>query len=151
MAKPGKTDRNSPLFRCVGVRSMGSGGKGGFGYVELMEQSGAMLTLAFPPQGAPELANRVLSAADLAERELAGIRPAVADGTIAPPAPLVTDQQFTISDDGDTILLTIVTGAVPLAFRLSKSRSEKLRAMLEGAERELGRPAAIAAPAAANG
>lgn len=127
------------IFRCAGIRETGTFDHGKLGFVQLIEAGGTLLTVAFPPGAAPEIANRVVAAADMAEHQLAGDP---GPGGKNPPAPMVTNHQASVYADGDTIVLTLMTGSVPLALRLSKSRSEKLRASLEGLEAELGkRPA----------
>ena len=126
-----------PMFRCKGVSEIGAARDGGFGYVELTEVSNEILAVAFPPAAATELANRILSAGELAHSQEASANPEIGARPIAP-APLATEHTVVPAEDGDTILLTLMAGAIPLVVRLSKSRSEKLRASLERGEGQIG-------------
>lgn len=135
MAKAGKTEIG-PIFRCSGINQTGTFDHGKLGFVQLVEAGGAMLTIAFPPRAGAELANRFAAAGDMAEHQLAG-SPGP-DKEKAPPAPMVTDHQAVLSDDGDSIVLTVISGMVPLAVKLSKSRAAKVRQTLEELEAKIG-------------
>lgn len=135
MAKPAKTEIG-PIFRCSGIKQTGTFEHGKFGFVQLMEAGGAMLTVAFPPRAGAELANRFAAAGEMAEHQLAG-SPGP-DKETAPPAPMITDHQAVLSDDGDSIVLTVMSGTIPLAVKLSKSRAIKIRKTLEELEAKIG-------------
>lgn len=131
------------LFRARGVQQIGSGQDGSFAFVELVEVDGQVIAIAFPPAAATEFANRILSAADLASGQAALGKPPGEQKMM--PGPLVTDHLAVPAEDGDTVHLQLRIGEATLVVRLSKSRSEKLRASLERCEEQIG-----AAPAAAN-
>ncbi len=134
--------KQPPMFRCNGVRQVGSGKDGSFAFVELVEASGSPLALAFPAAAASELANRIMQAGDLAQSQQVareGNQPGAA------PAPLATEHIVVPAADGDTILLTLMAGPVPLVVRLSASRSQKLRASLERCEAQIANNASGAA------
>ena len=123
------------LFRCRGVQQIGAGQDGGFAYVEMVEVDGEVMALGFPPGAAGELANRIMSAGDLAVSQQLAAKPPTERQIM--PAPLVTEHMAVPSEDGDTITLSLMTGPVSLVVRLSKSRSEKLRASLDRCEAQI--------------
>jgi hypothetical protein len=125
-----------PIVRCTGMEQVGATEDGSLAMVEIIEVDGRRLTISLPPEAAQILANRFLTAADMAKgRTAAG--PIRTGQYQAPPAPLVTDHQIQLSDDASALVLTFRTGISPLAARLSASRSAKLRADLEAAEADL--------------
>lgn len=145
MADQPKAGAKPRLFRARGVQQVGSGQDGNFAFVELVEVTGEVIAVAFPPAAAAEFSNRILTAADLANAQQLKNKP---PGDQQPmPAPLVTEHMAVPTPDGDTIHLSLMVGQTSLVVRLSKSRSEKLRASLERCE---GQISSNSAPAAAN-
>lgn len=134
--------KQPPMFRCNGVKQVGSGKDGAFAFVELVEVSGSPLALAFPAAAASELANRIMQAGDLAQQQQTA--PEAGQRGLAP-APLATEHIVVPAADGDTILLTLMAGPVPLVMRLSASRSQKLRASLERCEGQIAKSGGEAA------
>ena len=134
-----KQQTKPPMFRCQAVRDVGTSPDGSISFVMVEELDGRVLTLAFPSQNAADFASRFMSAGDLgrAMAEKHAGKPA------SLPAPLATDHTVIPSGDGQTLLMTLKSGDVPMVIRLSKNRSAQLRASLEENERLLG-------PAAAN-
>ena len=135
MAKENE-QKGPPMFRCNGVRQIGAAQDGQFGYVELFEVNGDPLALAFPATAATELANRIMAAGDMAQSQKAASNPGAGERPL-PPAALVTEHTVVPAENGDTILMTLMAGPVPLMVRLSTSRSEKLRASLERCESQM--------------
>ncbi len=134
-----KKTADGPMFRCKGIVDMGASADGNVAFIMLEEINGRPLTLAFPAVNAQDFASRFLTAGDLARAtaEKAAGKPA------SIPAPFVTDHEAGPSGDGQTLVLTLKSSGSPLVVRMSKSRSEKVRASLEKAEGQLS-------PAAAN-
>ena len=135
MAEVKKSEKGPGTFRVRDVREIGAAPDGSFAYLELIEFSHHPMALAYAPHTAPALANRILSAAQLAEVQ----RQNLASGGDQPTpfAPMVTEHTVVPAEDGDTIALTLVAGSVPFMLRLSASRSEKLRASLKSCEAQI--------------
>lgn len=134
MAKPANNEIGA-IFRCTGINQTGTFDQGKLGFVQLIEARGALLTIAFPPKAAPELANRFAAAGEMAEHQLAG-SPGP-DQKRSPPAPMVTSHEAVLADEGDGIVLTVMSGTIPLAIKLSKSRAAKIRQTLEELEAKI--------------
>jgi hypothetical protein len=128
--------KQPPMFRCGAVRQVGASQDGGFAFIEMLEVSGQPLALAFPGPAATELANRIMQAGDLALAQQRAADPQTGERELAP-APLVTEHTVVPAADGDTILMTLLAGPIPLMVRLSESRSQKLRASLERCEGQI--------------
>lgn len=135
MADQTSTGDKPRLFRCRGIQQIGAGQDGGFAFVEMVEVDGEVLALGFPPEAAGELANRIMSAGDLASAQRLASKPEAERKTM--PAPMVTEHTVVPAEDGDTALLSLMTGPTSLVVRMSKSRSEKLRASLERCEDQI--------------
>lgn len=121
------------VFSAQGLGRTGTLDGGKFGFVELVGADRATLSIAFPPTGAPAIASRIVAAMEMAEHQRVNGEKATDTA-----APVVTDQSVEISASGDMLVLTLSTTTVPLTFRLSLSRSEKIRAALEAGEEKLG-------------
>ena len=127
-----------PIFRCTGADQVATSADGRLAMVEIIEVDGRRLTIALPPEAAQMLANRFLSAAELAKsRTAAG--PLREGQYKAAPAPLATDHQIELSDDATHLSVMFRTGTAPLGVGLSASRSAKLRTDLESAEIQLAK------------
>ena len=134
----GPQTKQPPMFRCGGVRQVGAAPNGSFAFIEMFEVSGDPLALAFPPAATTELANRIMQAGDLAMSQQRATDPRGGEQPI-PPAALTTEHIVVPAPDGDTIVLTLMAGPVPLTVRLSASRSQKLRASLERCEDQIAK------------
>ena len=131
---PTPTGEFKNLFRCTGADRVAASMDGKLALVEIIEASGKTITVSFPPEAAPELANRFLAAAQIAEdRKRAGAMPETGD-RVAPVAPLVTDHQVQVSDDANTLVLTLRTGTTPLQVQVSKNRSVNRPGFAGGSE-----------------
>lgn len=127
------------MFRCKGIVDIGASADGSIAFIMMEEVDGRPLTLAFPSMNAQDFASRFLSAGDLAR----ATGEKAAGKSTGIPAPFITDHEAGSSGDGQTLILTLKSSGSPLMVRMSKSRSEKIRASLQKAEGELS-------PAAAN-
>lgn len=128
------------LFSTRGLGRTGTLDGGKFAFVELVGNDRATLSIAFPPTAAAAIASRVVAAMEMAEHQRVN-----GEQTTEVAAPLITDQTVDVSVSGDMLVLTLSTSTVPLTFRLTKSRAQKLRAALEAGEEKLaGAPDALA-------
>jgi len=125
----------SELFRLAGIQQIGAGHDGGFAFIEMVEADGKKLALGFPPDAAAEIANRIQSAGELAMAQRQGGNAGGQPNTM--PAPLVTEHSVVPSEDGDTMLVSFMTGPSSVVVRMSRSRAEKLRASLERGESQI--------------
>lgn len=121
------------VFSTHGLGRTGTLDGGKFAFVELVGADKATLSIAFPPTGAAAIASRIVAAMEMAEHQRVNGEQATDTA-----APVVTDQTVEVSSSGDMLVLTLSTSTVPLTFRISMSRSEKIRAALEAAEEKLG-------------
>lgn len=124
------------VFSARGLGRTGTLDGGKFGFVELVGTDRATLSIAFPPTGAAAIASRIVAAMEMAEHQRVNGEQATDTA-----APVITDHKVEVSASGDLLVLTLSTSTVPLTFRLSRSRSEKIRAALEAGEDKLGGPA----------
>lgn len=121
------------VFSTHGLGRTGTLDGGKFAFVELVGADKATLSIAFPPTGAAAIASRIVAAMEMAEHQRVNGEQATDTA-----APVVTDQTVDVSSSGEMLVLTLSTSTVPLSFRISRSRSEKIRAALEAAEEKLG-------------
>jgi hypothetical protein len=120
------------VFSTRGLGRTGTLDGGKFAFVELVGADRATLSIAFPPTGAAAIASRIVAAMEMAEHQRVNGEQATDMA-----APVITDQKVEVSTSGDMLVLTVSTSTVPLTFRLSRSRAEKIRAALEAGEDRL--------------